>query len=107
MGKGATECVVPKGNMHRTKLDRIRHANLTGKNSIQGKRFFFADCGSEHIRRARCGKSARRDLSGGRWVTGVPTAIKIRNQLQKFGDPNKFRLNKTLDMSVVTVAQKP
>ena len=60
--------------MHRTKLDRIRHANLTGKNSIQGKRFFFADCGSEHIRRARCGKSARRDLSGGRWVTGVPTA---------------------------------
>jgi hypothetical protein len=41
MGKGATECVVPKGNMHRTKLDRIRHANLTGKNSIQGKRFFL------------------------------------------------------------------
>jgi hypothetical protein len=35
---------------------------------------FFADCGSEHIRRAQCGKSARRDLSGGRWVTGVPTA---------------------------------
>ena len=32
-------------------------------------------CGSEYSRRARCGKTARRDLCGGCQVTGSPTAI--------------------------------
>ncbi|HEV8714305.1 MAG TPA: hypothetical protein VGX03_15945, partial [Candidatus Binatia bacterium] len=32
------------------------------------------ECGSESHRGARCGKTARRDLCGGRRVTGVPTA---------------------------------
>ena len=36
--------------------------------------FSRADCGGEHFRRARCGSSARRDLCGGRRVTGVSTA---------------------------------
>jgi hypothetical protein len=30
-------------------------------------------CGCEHVRRARCGNTARRDLWRGRWVTGVST----------------------------------
>jgi hypothetical protein len=32
-------------------------------------------CGSECLRRARCGKTARRDLCGGCRVTGSPTAL--------------------------------
>jgi RNA-directed DNA polymerase len=34
-----------------------------------------AACESESLRRARCGRSARRDLCGGGWVTGRPTAM--------------------------------
>src|SRR6266487_3329206 len=34
-----------------------------------------SSCGSEYLRRARCGKTARRDLCGGCQVTGSPTAI--------------------------------
>jgi len=32
-------------------------------------------CGSEYFWRARCGKSARRDLWGGCWATVSPTAM--------------------------------
>ncbi len=32
-------------------------------------------CGSAYCCRARCEKTARRDLCGGRWVTGGPTAM--------------------------------
>ena len=35
-------------------------------------------CGSESHRGARCGKTARRDLCGGRRATGVPTATGLR-----------------------------
>src|SRR6266566_6825387 len=35
-----------------------------------------SSCGGEYLRRARCGKTARRDLCGGCRVTGSPTAIR-------------------------------
>ena len=46
------------------------------------------ECGSESHRGARCGKTARQDLCGGRRVTGVPTATTlawlIQQCLQKY-----------------------
>ena len=54
---------------------RSTQANLPEGNSLLlGHR----DCGSESHRGARCGKTARRDLGGGRRVTGVPTATAAR-----------------------------
>jgi hypothetical protein len=40
MGKGATECVVPKGNMYRTKLDRIDMQTSLGRIAHKAKVFF-------------------------------------------------------------------
>ena len=53
---------------------RSPQANLPEGNSILP----VWDCGSESHRGARCGKTARRDLCGGRRVTGVPTATVLR-----------------------------
>ncbi len=53
-------------------------ANLTVGDNEQGSE---PCCGSECSRRARCGKTARRDLCGGCRVTGSPTAL-------NFFDPN-------------------
>ena len=54
---------------------RRPQANLPeGNSTLLGHR----DCGSESHRGARCGKTARRDLCGGRRVTGVPTATVLR-----------------------------
>ncbi len=50
---------------------RSTQANLPeGNSTLLGHQ----DCGSESHRGARCGKTARRDLCGGRRATGVPTA---------------------------------
>jgi hypothetical protein len=40
----------------------------------------WSACGGEYSRRARCGKTARRDLCGGCRVTGSPTAIQMFSQ---------------------------
>ena len=49
-------------------------ANLNVGDSEQGSQ---PCCGSEYSRRARCGKTARRDLCGGCRVTGSPTALNL------------------------------
>ena len=70
-GKGVTVGRRP----HRTRVPdrqgRSAHATLPEEESdLAGDR----ECGSASHRGARCGKTARRDLCGGRRVTGVPTA---------------------------------
>src|SRR6266498_507679 len=48
------------------------HVSLRGPHLSIGR----PSCGGEYHRRARCGKTARRDLCGGCRVTGSPTAIR-------------------------------
>src|SRR2546426_1516472 len=49
-------------------------------------------CGSEYPRRARCGKTARRDLCGGCWATGSPTAILNCSEVERLC--KKIKLSK-------------
>jgi len=42
---------------------------------------------SEDFLRARCGKTARRVLYGGGWVTGHPTAMVVCRQGRQIGGP--------------------
>jgi hypothetical protein len=41
---------------------------------LAGRTHAYVLCESEYNRGTGCGKTARPGLSGGRWVTGVPTA---------------------------------
>ena len=70
-GKGVTVGRSP----HRTRVPdmqgRSSQANLPEEHSKLPDTW---ECGGESYRGARCGKTARRDLCGGRRVTGVPTA---------------------------------
>jgi len=43
----------------------------------------FADCESEYNRGAGCGKTARPDLCGGCWVTGIPTVNAALHVVQR------------------------
>ena len=71
MGKGVTV----GRSLHR-KLGPDMQGRSTQANLPEGDSLLpdIWDCGSESHRGARCGKTARRDLCGGRRVTGVPTA---------------------------------
>src|SRR6266498_118185 len=53
------------------------HVSLRGPHLSIGR----PSCGGEYHRRARCGKTARRDLCGGCRVTGSPTAILVMSYL--------------------------
>ena len=70
-GEGVTVRRSPHRQLVPDMSGRSTQANLPeGKNPLLGHR----DCGSESHRGARCGNTARRDLCGGRRVTGSPTA---------------------------------
>ena len=70
-GKGVTVGRSPRRKRVPDMQGRSSQANLPEEDSdLSGDR----GCGSEYHRGARCGKTARRDLCGGRRVTGVPTA---------------------------------
>jgi len=59
--------------LHHFKIERPRITEKPrGKLAVSCRE---AACESESLRRARCGSSARRDLCGGGWVTGRPTAM--------------------------------
>src|SRR6266545_8290465 len=55
------------------------HVSLRGPHLSIGR----PSCGGEYHRRARCGKTARRDLCGGCRVTGSPTAIPTACSVEK------------------------
>ena len=72
-GEGADSNTQPAKETLPGPSDRKRNANLPAGNSQES--CIWLSCGSEYYRRARCGKTARRDLCGGCWVTGSPTAM--------------------------------
>jgi hypothetical protein len=75
VGKGVTVRRSPHRELVPDMEGRSTQANLPEeKSTLLGHR----DGGSESHRGARCGKTARRDLCGGRRVTGVPTATASR-----------------------------
>src|SRR6266850_8121987 len=57
---------------------RVPHATLPESNSLLPDSW---DGGSESQRGARCGTTARRDLDGGRWVTGGPTPMMLLGEI--------------------------
>jgi hypothetical protein len=63
----------------RLKKEKITFYDIEGPYRLDGKHWPGTDVRenliSEYSRRARCGKTARRDLCGGCQVTGSPTAI--------------------------------
>ena len=64
-----------KRKSYRAKL--VRRPRITQQRNYQlNFQRALCWCGSEYYWRARCGKTARRDLYGGRRVTGVPTVTK-------------------------------
>ena len=71
MGKGVTGGRSPHRKLVPDMQGRSTQANLPEGHSLLPA---IWDCGSESHRGARCGKTARRDLCGGRRATGVPTA---------------------------------
>ncbi len=76
-GKGVTVRRSPHRKRVPDMLGRSTQANLPAGNST---RLGHWDCGSASHRGARCGKTARRDLCGGRRVTGVPTATTFKSR---------------------------
>ena len=72
-GEGAGWYVQPSKETSPGQLIQICDANLPeGDSGVEQK---CSEGESEHARRARCGSSARRDLRGGRRVTGGSTSI--------------------------------
>ena len=71
MGKGVTVGRSPHRKRVPDMQGRSTQANLPKGHSLLPD---IWDCGSESHRGARCGKTARRDLCGGRRATDVPTA---------------------------------
>ena len=74
MGKGVTVGRSPHRKLVPDRQGRSTQANLPEGYSLLPDTW---DCGSASHRGARCGKTARRDLCGGRRGTGVPTATAL------------------------------
>src|SRR5262249_28084942 len=70
-GKGVTVGRSPHRQLGPDMEGRSTQANLPEGDSLLPDLW---DCGSKSHRGAQCGKTARRDLGGGRRVTGDPTA---------------------------------
>ena len=68
-----------KRKSYRAKL--VRRPRITQQRNYQlNFQRALCWCGSEYYWRARCGKTARRDLYGGRRVTGVPTVTRLKGE---------------------------
>ena len=71
-----------KRKSYRAKL--VRRPRITQQRNYQlNFQRALCWCGSEYCWRARCGKTARRDLYGGRRVTGVPTVTTLEGWTMK------------------------
>ena len=89
--EGGRAVHVGKGVPVRRSPHRQRGPDMEGRSTQatlpegHSTRLGHRDGGSESHRGARCGKTARRDLCGGRRVTGVPTATATNSTGEKAG----------------------
>ncbi len=82
VGKGVTVRRSPHRKCAPDMSGRSTQANLPEGYSLLSD---IWECGSASHRGARCGNTARRDLCGGRRVTGVPTATAFSQEERILG----------------------